>query len=329
MDRSGDARPTSRGQADAISRRDILRAGAWSSLAYVSARGLDRAMGAEQKDAIAAGWIDAHVHVWPADVVKYPLANGFKPQDMQPASFTPEQLMAHAAPCGVTRVVLIQMSYYRYDNRYMLDVIAQQPNVYRGVAIVDPESRPAESMKQLAQKGVRGFRVQPPDTSTDEWFSRPGMKEMWSCGAHEHLHMCHLMGPSAIPALDRMCRQYPQTPVVIDHMARIGVDGTIREADLDRLCRLAEHPRVRVKVSAFYALGEKKPPYHDLAAMIRRLVSSFGADRLMWASDCPFQVQEPHTYRASLELIRAGLDFLSDGQRDAILRKTAEETFFS
>ena len=42
-----------------------------------------------------------------------------------------------------------------------------------------------------------------------------------------------------------------------------------------------------VKVSAFYALGAKQPPYDDLVALIRPVYDAFGAQRLIWASDCP------------------------------------------
>ena len=61
------------------------------------------------------------------------------------------------------------------------------------------------------------------------------------------------------------------TPAVIDHFARIGVDGQIRDADLAALCKLARHKKTYVKVSAFYALGQKKPPYLDLIPMIKRV----------------------------------------------------------
>lgn len=57
-------------------------------------------------------YIDAHLHVWTHDTAKYPLAPGYKKEDMQPPSFTPEEVFAHAKPNGVTRFVLIQMSYY-------------------------------------------------------------------------------------------------------------------------------------------------------------------------------------------------------------------------
>ena len=50
--------------------------------------------------------------------------------------------------------------------------------------------------------------------------------------------------------------RFPETPVVVDHFARIGISGTIEEAELAQLCRLARHPKVTVKLSAFYALGE-------------------------------------------------------------------------
>ena len=60
-------------------------------------------------------YIDAHVHVWTPDTDHYPLAAGFTKEDMKPPSFTPEQLFAHSRPSGVERVVLIQMSFYRFD----------------------------------------------------------------------------------------------------------------------------------------------------------------------------------------------------------------------
>jgi predicted TIM-barrel fold metal-dependent hydrolase len=68
-------------------------------------------------------YIDAHAHVWTPDTIHYPLAKGFKKEDMNPASFTAEELLKHAKPVGVNRVNLIQMSFYGFDNSYMTDMI--------------------------------------------------------------------------------------------------------------------------------------------------------------------------------------------------------------
>jgi predicted TIM-barrel fold metal-dependent hydrolase len=70
-------------------------------------------------------------------------------------------------------------------------------------------------------------------------------------------------------------------------------------------------------------------PYTDLGPMIRRLLEAYGRQRLMWATDCPYQVQEGHTYAASIDLIRDRLDFLNEEDRRWLLRKTAEKVFFA
>ena len=301
-------------------RRDVLRAGSLLAL------GACAAPSASPRDGI----IDAHVHVWTPDVAHYPLAPGFSADEMKPPSFTPEELLRHARRSGVERIVLIQMSFYRFDNAYLLDTIRRFPGVFSGVAIVD-ERAPgvADRMRELSRRGVRGFRITPESRPVEEWIGSTGKEAMWRAAAESGLAICPLVNPAALPALDRACERHPKTTVVIDHFARIGLDGTIRDLDLDALCRLARFPRVHVKVSAFYALGKKAAPYLDLAPMIRRVSDAYGPERLMWGSDAPFQVQGEHSYGPSVDLIRDRLDFLSASDRRSLLRGTAERLFFS
>lgn len=277
------------------------------------------------------GHIDAHVHVWVPDTVTYPLAPGFKKADMKPASFTPEQLFAHCKPEGVARIVLIQMSYYATDNRYMLDMMKAHPGAFSGVAVVDENAADVRGrMVGLKKQGVRGFRVTPgKQKDIAAWLGSPGMAEMWKVAADENLNICLLINPDTLGATDKMCAKFPKTPVVIDHFARVGMAGPVTRADLDRLLHLSKHPHVALKTSAFYALGEKKAPYTDLGPMIRECRDCFGAKRLMWASDCPFQVDPGHNYHDSIALIRDRLDFLTADDKAWMLRKTAEQVFFS
>jgi predicted TIM-barrel fold metal-dependent hydrolase len=76
-------------------------------------------------------------------------------------------------------------------------------------------------------------------------------------------------------------------------------------------------------------LGKKTAPYVDLAPLIRELVTVYGSHRLMWASDCPFQVQDGHRYADSVDLIRQRLDFLTDEDRAWMLSKTAAQVYFN
>lgn len=276
-------------------------------------------------------FIDAHVHVWTPDVEKYPLARGYAVSDMRPPSFTPEQLFAHCRPEGVRRVVLIQMSYYQQDNSYMLDVMKAYPGTFSGVAIVD-ENAPdvAATMAKLVKQGVRGFRISAgAQKNLSAWLGSPGMATLWKTAAELNASVCPLINPDTLPLIDKMCEWYPDTSVVIDHFARLGMAGPPKETDVAALLRLARHRRTHVKASAFYALGAKKAPYLDMGPLIRRVRDAFGPQRVMWASDCPFQVDPGHNYHDSIALIRDRLDFLSDSDKAWMLRGTAEKVFFS
>ena len=159
------------------------------------------------------GYIDAHVHVWTSDTKKYPLAPGYRREQMQPPDFPPEELLSHAQPCGVSRIVLIQMSYYGYDNSYMLDTMRRFPGIFSGVAVIDETARPRDVMRRLAKQGVRGFRISPKGSPLDRWLGTPGMAAMWRCGSEENLSMCCLIDPDAVPAVDRMCERFPKRPL--------------------------------------------------------------------------------------------------------------------
>ena len=278
---------------------------------------------------VKKGWIDAHVHVWTPDVKAYPLADGYTPERMNPQSFTPEELFELSRPEGVARIVLIQMSYYQFDNSYMLDMMRKHAGVFGGVALLD-ETQPnvRGRLQALADQGVRGIRLRASKANAEKWLGSGGMKELWQAGAELGVAMCPLGNPDALPAIRRMCTAYPDTTVVIDHFARIGVKGTIDRGDLDNLKSLSEFKNVHVKTSAFYALGKKAAPYTDLGPMIRELRDTYGAERLMWATDCPFQAMRGHTFAESIALIRDRLDFLSAADKEWMLCKTAERVFF-
>lgn len=311
-----------------INRRDVLSLGA---LALAGLTNSTSAVARAEEEA-AGNWIDAHSHIWPPTADRYPLAEGQTVSDLDPPSFTDEELMAIARPQGVRRVVLIQHSiYHRFDNSYLIDAAKRHPDRFRVVGMVDEyRPDPGVAMRQLLKQKVTGFRITPFVRPEDDrkWLETDGMHAMWQTAARTRQAMCCLINPSDLPRVDAMCTRHPDTPVVIDHFARIGVDGTIREQDLKNLCALARHPHTSIKVSAYYALGAKKPPHRELIPMIRRLYDVFGPERLMWASDCPYQIQGDNTYRDSIRLIRDVIDFFSPSDREWILRGTAEKVYF-
>lgn len=277
------------------------------------------------------GWIDAHSHIWTPDIASFPLKDAQQADALKPASFTDDELMAIASKVGVDRVVLIQHTgYHGFDNSYLLHTWKKHPKRFRVVGMVDDsKANPGKQMEALAKQGVTGFRITPFIRGDDVWLDNPGMREMWKTAAKTRQAMCCLINPSNLPQVDKMCEANPDTKVVIDHFARVGASGTIEPNEVKDLCRIARHKNASIKVSAYYALGKKLPPHDELIPMIKQVYESYGPQRMMWASDSPYQIQGENNYAASISLIRDRIEFFSKDDREWILRKTAETVFFS
>ncbi|MBM3800809.1 MAG: amidohydrolase [Acidimicrobiia bacterium] len=323
----------------AWTRREFLA----STAGAASVASLAGASASARPDEIV-GIVDAHVHVWSGNIRKYPLAPGFTPKDLWLPGYTPDDILKQARGLGVARLNLVQMTWYALDHSYILDVIAKDPKRFAGTGIVPAVTdvsgpSPDDTMVALSKGGIVAFRVRgkmarPPLGDGPQWLDHPGYQKMFKAGAKHNLTLSFLMGPEDLPELDRMCSRFPETPVIIDHLCGIGARGPFPEEEIQALCNMAKHPRLMVKIGAFYARGARKPPYLDCLPLIRRVVEAFSPDRCMWETDCPLtrpgvaQSSPPHTYAASLAIIRDHADFLSKSDKEKILVKTAEKLFF-
>ncbi len=271
------------------------------------------------------GHIDAHSHIWTDEVNHFPLATGKTVADLKPRTFTPETLIELGKTEGVARHVLISHGpFYGYNNDYMIHAAGQHPGVFAIVGALDPAlpNLPA-AMRANRGLGITGYRILPRGKA--DWLQADAMQAMWRAGAAQRIAMCPLINPEFVAGLGPMCEEFPDTPVVIDHCARI---DTRHEPELNELCALAKHKNVCVKISAFYAFGAKKPPYDEQIPRVKRLFEAYGPRRLMWASDCPYQLGGENTYAASIALVRDRLDFVSAEDKQWLLCRTAEKVFF-
>lgn len=313
-----------------LTRRQAIQAGA----AALATGTLASCKGTSTTSGNRPGYIDAHAHVWSDDLAKYPLGPWATPAAMKPPTFTDDELLAIAKPHGIDRVVLIQHApLHGYDNSYILDCARKRPGTYSVVAMIN-ERTPnlKERLCDLRDEGARGIRIGPGkhadrtlNVDPPNWLKAPGMQLLWQHAAKLGVAICPLLGPDFLDSLDPMCEQHPDTTVVIDHFGHIDMNKPDNVASLTRLAR---HPNVFVKVSAFYKFGDTKAPYGDLAPMVRRMIDAFTPQRLMWASDLPYQLNNGNTYGDAVTLIRDEMQGLSNRDRSAILRDTAASVFF-
>src|SRR2546426_1934553 len=101
-----------------------------------------------------AGAIDCHNHVV-GPQAKYPMAAN---RTYTPPEASVAQLKGLRMETGATRNVIVQPSFYGFDNSCMLDAMAELGNSARGIAVVPPDVADAE-LRRLASRGVTGVRL--------------------------------------------------------------------------------------------------------------------------------------------------------------------------
>ena len=87
---------------------------------------------------------------------------------------------------------------------------------------------------------------------------------------------------------------------------------------------LREYDNVCVHLSGQYAVSKEEWPYRDLIGIHERFLSkTFGANRLMWATDFPWITENPG-YKKMTLVINELLPGLTENERNAIMGQTAE-----
>ncbi|HWV54677.1 amidohydrolase family protein [Pseudorhodoplanes sp.] len=220
---------------------------------------------------------DAHCHVFgPGSVFPYAPNRRYTPEDAPK-----ETLKALHDHLGLTRAVIVQASCHGSDNRAMLDALAWQPELYRGVAIIDANT-PGSDIPVMHRAGVRGARfnfVKHLGGSPDMDVFANVLRRIKPLGWHVVLHVD---APDIIPLSDMM--RGLTLPFVIDHMGRVPAKDGVDQKPLEALLDLAKLDRCWIKVSGSERID--MPPYDKAVPIARRIVEA-SPDRVLWGTDFP------------------------------------------
>lgn len=264
--------------------------------------------------------IDPHVHVWKHDP-NYPFAEGAHPPERDA---TPEMLLELMKANGVARTVIIQVIHYRYDNRYLADVLKRFGKVFQGVCRVDPlDSAAPDHLSRLTEQGFRGVRLSPAGNASGDWFQGPLMPPLWKRCFDLKVPMTVLAPITRMPDVAVLLEKTPDLTTVIDHMADCPVD---QPAELEKLIALRLYPNVFVKISHTWSLSKQPYPWLDAQEHVKRLYHAFGPRRLMWATDWPI-VEAHSTYARALSVVREEMKFLGADDLRWMLSKTIERVW--
>lgn len=240
--------------------------------------------------------IDGHVHVF----------------DDAPV----EDLLATMGAHDVDRAVLVALTR---DDEYVTECLRARPETFRAILVKDPE-RP-ESVDTLRRRveaaGADGVRLFDLDAGPDlfAWLAAEGLI-LWA-----YLH------PADHPKLVEVLESQPELAVVLNHLAlRPADEVAVPPPSWPAVAELARFPNVHVMFSGQYAFSRVAHPHADLIEYARMVYATYGAPRMLWASDYPWPAQDPG-YGRLLELVDHTFPALSADERADILGGTCARLF--
>ncbi|MCA8010403.1 amidohydrolase family protein [Burkholderia cenocepacia] len=221
---------------------------------------------------------DAHAHVISEDAHTYPVVPN---RSYTPVPCPEEDYLAMLDRNGMERGVLVQISVYGTDNRYMLDVLRRHSLRLRGVGVVAPSVTDHE-LVEMHEAGVRGLRLNVLYgggvglDSLETLAAR--IKDM---GWHLQLLLDARQLPEFMPRLQKLT-----LPVVVDHMGHMPIELGMKHPGFQALRHLLTEHGWWAKLSGAYRLSEEPSPHPKVNEWAQALVDT-APDRLVWGSDWP------------------------------------------
>jgi L-fucono-1,5-lactonase len=271
--------------------------------------------------------VDAHIHFWRlARGDNLALSPSMAPiyRDREP-----DDLRPHIAAAGIERIVVVQGAETLAENLYTLGLAARFPFIAAVVGWVDPSSPSiGEEVATLsANPRFRGVRPVRDDNRTIAWMLDGRLEPGWRAIGDAGLVLEFLVqNPDEVGLVTHFVRTHRDMTIVLDHCAKPDIAGGRFEPWASDIARLAGHANVACKLSGLLNCAGPNAGAAELEPYARHVLSSFGSDRVLWASDWPpleLAASYARWREVSLELLAP----LSESDRAAVLGGNAERIY--
>jgi len=297
---------------------------------------------------------DTHAHLISDDWGAYqarPLRHD-QPMPSRPNfSVTADALIEMMDAEKVATACLVQRGQiYGYDNSCIIDGARKYPGRLHPVVILDADdpATPRVYRDMVRNDHVRGFRMAQfePDHLDTGWLCSPEAMAVWRACADlgTPLTMILFMNqlPFLLPLVKMIAKMFPDLPILLDHgampfgMTQFEV-GLARKAGreivmpqapdfgIDRTIEIFEDvPNVHFKITE---INFERLAAEDIrpARIVRRMIDSFGPDRLIWGSDIGQSML--WSYAEKTAMARAAADFLSEEEARKFLHDNAARVY--
>jgi len=265
--------------------------------------------------------IDSHVHLFLPEFAYHANAS------YRPPAHPLGDYLAFLKQSPIKHAVVVHPEPYQDDHRILEYIFQHEPSprFFKSTCLFDPiDPKTPERMKALSRQypgRIAGIRIHevhkpgtPPSTAPaikDRDFKHPGMKNVFRAARELGMAIQFHLIPHYAPQVAEVAREFPDIPILLDHLAR-AKEGTAAEADQAML--LGKLPNVTIKYSGSYA-GD--------AALARRAFDSFGPDHMM----CGYVGMKMEEFEKWSGDFDRAFGTLSTGDREKVRVGTAQKLF--
>jgi predicted TIM-barrel fold metal-dependent hydrolase len=196
---------------------------------------------------------------------------------------------------GIDRAVLVHPEPYGDDHRLILECLEREPEWLKGTALFYPKDPEApRKLEELVRRQPRiialRFHAHRGKEMYLDSFADVGVRALWQKALELGLIIELHIGPNYARSVAEALRDYPETVVLIDHLAEPHMGTGVEYADV---LDLAAFPRVYMKLSGLSHFVDDAPLYLSARPFTRRVIREFGPDRVVWGSGTP-RIVEAH-----------------------------------
>jgi predicted TIM-barrel fold metal-dependent hydrolase len=277
--------------------------------------------------------VDSHVHLFSNDLKKFPLAPD---APYKPAPLPVEDYVRFATAAGIDHAVIVHPEPYQDDYRYLEYCFTKEPSsgFFKGVCLFDPIAKETpDRLSALVGNNpgrivaMRIHEMHAPGTPSltsgpikDRDLHSPAMKATWRRIQQLRLSVQMHFLPYYAPQIAELAAQFPEVPVILDHLGRVG-QGT--PADFEAVLKLAKLPQVYMKYSGANYSSKEKYPFADVRPMVRRIYDVFGPDRMIWG----YFGHDRAGFDREIELFETMFDKVSEADKEKIRGGVALKLF--
>jgi predicted TIM-barrel fold metal-dependent hydrolase len=227
------------------------------------------------------GACDCHVHVIGSQST-YPMVAD---RVYTPPECGVSELRKHLQRLHLSRVVLIQPSFYGSDNTFQLTCAKELGDSARVVIVIDEKTSDQELAKMVSM-GARGIRINLSTSNTfDAEAARKQLVEVARRIKDFDLHIQIYASAQVISDIADAIYMLP-VPVILDHFASIRAKGFQKQAELPAILDLVKSGQAYIKLSGIYRISSASPDYAEVKDLAQLYVET-NPDRILWGSDWP------------------------------------------